>query len=121
MCNLYSMTRAREAASACSTCRRTQPSPLNTCRRSSPAIVRQAEDGERELVTASWGFVLLQEERAPRRVVARRQGADLKSSWRPSFEARRCLVPASAYQGGTPVNISRRIAAPVCVRPSPMF
>ena len=31
-------------------------------------VVRKAEDGERELVPMSWGFVLLQDGKAPRRV-----------------------------------------------------
>jgi putative SOS response-associated peptidase YedK len=30
--------------------------------------VRRAADGERELVNLNWGFVLLQKDRAPRRV-----------------------------------------------------
>jgi len=31
-------------------------------------IVRKAADGEREFVVLNWGFVLLQKDRAPRRV-----------------------------------------------------
>jgi putative SOS response-associated peptidase YedK len=61
-------------------------------------IVRQTADGERELVKLSWGFVLLQKERAPRRVTNVRDDKILTSKfWRPSFEQRRCLVPASSY------------------------
>ena len=61
-------------------------------------VVRQAEDGEHELSLLSWGFLLLQPERAPRRVTNVRDDKVLTSSfWRPSFEDRRCLVPASSY------------------------
>jgi putative SOS response-associated peptidase YedK len=61
-------------------------------------VVRRADDGECELVAMSWGFVLLQTGKAPRRVTNVRDDKILKSSfWRPSFEARRCLVPASSY------------------------
>jgi putative SOS response-associated peptidase YedK len=51
-------------------------------------VVRQTSDGEREIITMSWGFMLLQ------------NGDDtiLKSSfWKSSFEQRRCLVPASSF------------------------
>lgn len=46
----------------------------------------------------SWGFLLLQTGKAPRRVTNVRDDKIVKSSfWRPSFEKRRCLVPASSY------------------------
>jgi SOS response associated peptidase (SRAP) len=46
----------------------------------------------------TWGFVLLQKDRAPRRVTNVRDDKILESKfWRPSFEQRRCLVPASSY------------------------
>ena len=61
-------------------------------------VVRKATDGERELVVLNWGFVLLQKDRAPRRVTNVRDDKILTSKfWRPSFEQRRCLVPASSY------------------------
>lgn len=59
-------------------------------------IVRES-DGERELVTMPWGFVLLQEGRAPKRVTNTRDDKVLSGFWRQSFEQRRCLVPASAF------------------------
>jgi putative SOS response-associated peptidase YedK len=60
--------------------------------------VRKAPDGERELINLNWGFILLQKDRAPRRVTNVRDDKILLSKfWRPSFEQRRCLVPASAY------------------------
>ena len=61
-------------------------------------VIRNADDGERELVTMSWGFVLLQHGKAPRRVTNVRDDKLLTSKfWKPSFEARRCIVPASSY------------------------
>lgn len=61
-------------------------------------VIRQAADGERELVPMSWGFVLLQAGKAPRRVTNVRDDKILTSKfWTPSFETRRCLVPASSY------------------------
>ena len=49
-------------------------------------------------MTLSWGFVLLQPGKAPRRVTNVRDDKILSSRfWKPSFEARRCLVPASSY------------------------
>jgi putative SOS response-associated peptidase YedK len=62
------------------------------------SVIRKAEEGERELVTMSWGFVLLQPGKAPRRVTNVRDDKILSSRfWKPSFEQRRCLVTASSY------------------------
>ena len=60
-------------------------------------IVRKAADGERELVVLNWGFVLLQKEKAPKRVTNIRDDKAQRKFWKPSFEQRRCLVPASSY------------------------
>jgi putative SOS response-associated peptidase YedK len=62
------------------------------------SVVRKTDDGERELVNLNWGFVLLRKGLAPRRVTNVRDDKILTSKfWRPSFEQRRCLVPASSY------------------------
>jgi putative SOS response-associated peptidase YedK len=59
-------------------------------------VVRQSADGEREIALMSWGFVLLQNGRAPRRVT--NDDKILESRfWRGSFEERRCLVPATSF------------------------
>ncbi len=57
------------------------------------------KDGKRDLVQMSWGFVFKPADgKAWRRVTNVRDDKILKSSfWKPSFEARRCLVPASSY------------------------
>jgi putative SOS response-associated peptidase YedK len=112
MCNLYSQTRNVEAI------RRLFGVSHNRATSAEPqpaifpgwngSVIRNAEDGERELVTMSWGFVLLQPGKAPRRVTNVRDDKILTSRfWKPSFEARRCLVPASSYcepDTGKPAN-----------------
>ncbi len=61
-------------------------------------VVRVASDGERELVQMSWGFVLPQEGKAPRRVTNTRDDkARTSSFWRDSFQNRRCLVPVTCF------------------------
>jgi putative SOS response-associated peptidase YedK len=102
MCNLYSMTRTPEAV------RRLFRVPHNRAAAFEPQnaifpgyqapIIRTASDGDRELVNATWGFVLLKPGKAPRRVGNVRDDKVLTSSfWKQSFEQRRCLVPASSY------------------------
>ena len=60
-------------------------------------VVRKAADGERELAVLNWGFVLLQKDKAPKRVTNIRDDKAQTKFWKPSFEQRRCLVPASSY------------------------
>lgn len=61
-------------------------------------IVRLADDGERELVEMSWGFVRLEQGTAPRRVMNTRDDQVRGNPfWRDSFAKRRCLVPVTAY------------------------
>ena len=46
----------------------------------------------------NWGYVLLQNGRATKRVTNVRDDTILKSKfWRGSFEERRCLVPATSF------------------------
>ena len=102
MCNLYSMTRNRDAILRLfrlSHNRVAAFDPQDAIFSGYVApVVRKAEDGERELVNPNWGFILLQKDRAPRRVTNVRDDKILTSKfWRPSFEQRRCLVPASSY------------------------
>ena len=60
-------------------------------------IIKQSEDGERELVLRSWGFILLRDGYAPKRVTNTRDDKALTKFWKDSFEKRRCLVPATAF------------------------
>jgi putative SOS response-associated peptidase YedK len=55
---------------------------------------------KRSLSLISWqvdGFVLLQKDKAPKRVTNIRDDKAQTKFWRTSFEQRRCLVPASSY------------------------
>jgi putative SOS response-associated peptidase YedK len=61
------------------------------------AVVRLAEDGERELLPMSWGFVLNVKDRAPHRVTNFRDDKIDSRFWNKSFRERRCLVPASSF------------------------
>jgi putative SOS response-associated peptidase YedK len=102
MCNLYSITRVPEAVLRLfrvSHNRAASIAPLPAIFPGHVApVVRKAADGERELVAMNWGFMLLQDNRAPRRVTNVRDDKIRTSSfWRQSFEQRRCLVPASSY------------------------
>lgn len=102
MCNLYSMTRAREAMLRLFRVSDNRAAAIERQPAIFPGyvapIVRKADGGERELVNLNWGFVLLQKGLAPRRVTNVRDDKILTSKfWRPSFEQRRCLVPASSY------------------------
>ena len=101
MCNLYSMTRSTEAVRRLfrvggNRAAQIEPKDAIFPGHSAP-IVRVAEDGERELIAASWGFVLLQSGKAPRRVTNTRDDKLMGRFWRPSFEQRRCLVPATSF------------------------
>ena len=60
-------------------------------------VVRALPDGDREMVTMSWGFVLLQDGKAPKRVTNTRDDKVASRFWRASLEQRRCLVPASSF------------------------
>ena len=102
MCNLYSLTPKRDAVAQffrISHNRSVAFEPLNAIfpRHVAP-VVRRTSDGERELVSMSWGFMLLQQGRAPRPVTNVRDDKLRTSAfWRDSFEQRRCLVPASSF------------------------
>lgn len=60
-------------------------------------VVRKADDGARECVMLSWGFVMLQPGKAPRRVTNTRDDKISSSFWRKSFADRRCLVPVTSF------------------------
>jgi putative SOS response-associated peptidase YedK len=102
MCNLYSLNKKRDMVARhfrVTGNRATLFEPLDAIFPGHTApVIRLADDGERELIPMSWGFVYPQSGKAPRRVTNVRDDKILESRfWRPSFEARRCLVPASSY------------------------
>lgn len=102
MCNLYSHTRSRETLRARfrisdNRCGEVRPQAA-IFPKATASVVRLASDGERELTSMMWGFPLLRKGYAPQPVTNVRDDTVLTSPfWRPSFEARRCLVPASSY------------------------
>lgn len=112
MCNLYSISSTRDAVLRLFRIGHNRAvgfAPLAAIFPGHVApVVRQQEDGERELVTMSWGFVLPQPGRAPRRVTNTRDDKLDSRFWRPSFERRRCLVPATSFaephDGRTPAT-----------------
>lgn len=102
MCNLYSQTRAPEAIRRLfkvshNRCADFDPKPAIFPGNDAP-VVRIAEDGERELVIMSWGFVLPQQGKAAKRVTnARDEKVQISRFWNASFEQRRCLVPVTSF------------------------
>lgn len=101
MCNLYSQTRAVEAVRRLfrvSSNRAVALEPKDAIFPGHMApVVRRAQDGERELVELSWGFVLPQPGKAPRRVTNTRDDKMQSAFWRDSVRKRRCLVPVSSF------------------------
>jgi putative SOS response-associated peptidase YedK len=102
MCTLYSHTRPRDIV------RQLFRVPDNRAAAFEPRdailpselapVIRLAEDGERELVNLSWGFIRREPGKAPRRVVNTRDDQVRGNPfWRESFVRRRCLVPVTAY------------------------
>ena len=110
MCNLYSMTTNRDAIIRLFRMAENRIGIIDRYPSIFPGyqapVIRHADDGDRELVMMSWGFLLLQKDRAPKRVTNVRDDKILTSTfWKGSFEERRCLVPASSYcepNGATP-------------------
>ena len=102
MCNLYSMTRAREAVLRLFRIGHNRAAAFEPKDALFPGhvapVVRRGGDGDLELVTMSWGYVLPQAGRAPRRVTNFRDDKTRQSPfWRESFELRRCLVPVTSF------------------------
>lgn len=113
MCNLYSLTTSRQAMLRLFRVTDNRAAafgllPAIFPARSAP-VIRPTADGDLELVVMSWGFVLPQPGKAPRRVTNMRDDKARSSSfWRDSFETRRCLIPASSFaephDGRTPAT-----------------
>lgn len=102
MCNLYSMTKNQEAMRRLFDTKRERVGNLPLFSAIFPGhdapVVRLGEDGGRELVMMSWGFVLPQQGKAPKRVTnARADKVTVSSFWKASFEGRRCLVPVTSF------------------------
>jgi putative SOS response-associated peptidase YedK len=102
MCNLYAMTRKDDDLARflrVSHNRRAAFQAVNAIfpRHVAP-VVRYADDGEREIVLMTWGFMRLEKGRAPKPVTnVRDDQIQTNPFWRDSFRQRRCLVPASSF------------------------
>ncbi len=102
MCNLYSMTANRDAIIKLFRVGHNRAASWEPMSAIFPGhvapVVRFADDGDRELVMMSWGFVLPQKDKAAKRVTNARDDK-VKSSafWRSSLEERRCLVPVTSF------------------------
>ena len=102
MCNLYSLDKKRDAVARffrVSHNRAAAFEPVSAIfpRHVAP-VVRQTADGEREIATMSWGFMLLQNGRAPRPVTNVRDDTILKSSfWKLVATSEFGVVVRNAY------------------------
>jgi putative SOS response-associated peptidase YedK len=101
LCNLYSVTAARQSVLRLfkvgdNRAAAFEPLPAIFPGWTAP-VVRRTTDGDRELVLMRWGFIRLQPGRAPRPVTNTRDDNLSSQFWWPSFEARRCLVPATSF------------------------
>jgi putative SOS response-associated peptidase YedK len=101
MCNLYSIRTSRAALArkfmlSDNRMAAFEPLPAIFSGHMAP-IIKQSADGERELVMRSWGFILLRDGYAPKRVTNTRDDKVQTKFWKDSFVSRRCLVPATAF------------------------
>jgi putative SOS response-associated peptidase YedK len=102
MCNLYSLNKKRDAVARFFRVSHNHAVSFEAATAIFPRhmapVVRGSPDGEREIVMMSWGFMLVQNGRAPRPVTNVRDDKILTSRfWKSSFEERRCLVPATSF------------------------
>jgi putative SOS response-associated peptidase YedK len=101
VCNLYSVRTSRAALARkfnLGDNRIQQFEPLSAIFPGHMApIIKRSDDGHRELVMRSWGFILLRDGYAPKRVTNTRDDKVQTKFWKDSFVKRRCLVPASSF------------------------
>ena len=60
-------------------------------------MVRRSQGGEREVLSLSWGSVLLPKDKAPKRVTNFRDDKLRSAFWFGSLRERRCLVPVTSF------------------------
>ena len=101
MCNLYSHMTPREATRKIFKVGDNRAGEIEPSQGTFPgmdgAVVRKSDDGERELLKLSWGFVLLLKGQAPKRVTNFRDDKLGSSFWSASFRERRCLIPVTSF------------------------
>jgi SOS response associated peptidase (SRAP) len=126
MCNLYSLNKKRDAVARFLRVSHNRGAAFEHLSAIFPAhvapVIRQSADGDREIVLMSWGLVLHQRERAPRRVTNVRDDKIMESRfWRGSFEERplpragdlilRAPTATSSRQLGTGLHCRGRMSA----------
>ena len=111
MCNLYSSTTAQQAMRGLFDVKpakdhlgNAQAQPAIWPKYDAP-VVRQAEDGEREMLYMSWGFLTAKVSKKTGKPIspaawnnARADKVATSGLWKESFLKRRCLVPASSFR-----------------------
>lgn len=101
MCNLYSVSAQRDVIAQFFRVAHNRAAAFTPKTAIFPGqvapVIRNADDGERELVEMNWGFLLLRKGYAPKRVTNIRSDKASSPFWRTALEKRRCLVPATAY------------------------
>ena len=113
MCNLYSQTRNVEAIRRLFRVQHNRapvvvPQPAIFPGWTAP-VIRKADDGERELLPMSWGFVLLQDGKAPRRVTNVRDDKILTSRFgRHRFSSGGALCGVKLIAASREVALVRR-------------
>ena len=76
------------------------PARFNIAPTSSIAVVRQEDDGEREVLEMRWGLIptwARLDSRFPLLINARAETVASKPAYRSAFQTRRCIVPATGY------------------------
>lgn len=111
MCTLYSLNSTREGVGRLFKVSHNRmgqfPEQLTLFPAREAPVVRLADDGERELVMMSWGFVYPRPGMAPKRVVNTRDDKMKSPFWKQSLDQRRCLVPVTSFaesDGGKPAK-----------------
>lgn len=111
MCNLYSVTTAQEAmrslfdvAPENDHLGNFQPLSAVWPKYDAP-VVRLTDDGEREMLNMSWGFLTKQVSKKTGKPIAPAAWNNARANkvvtsglWKESFQKRRCLVPATSFR-----------------------
>ncbi|WP_300064524.1 SOS response-associated peptidase family protein [uncultured Roseobacter sp.] len=116
MCNLYSMTMPLDAMRHMFDFEPDRAGvgnlePLRAIWPKNEAPIVLIDDGDRELVRASWGFLTPNKSKKTGKWLKPKPWNNTRDDkvrsaplWRDSFETRRCLVPATAYAEATGRN-----------------
>lgn len=114
MCNLYRMTSNVDAIRRVFKVGHNYAGNLPAFDALYPAqdvpVVFKAGEADRGLALMSWGYILPQEDKAPKRVTNARSDRVTRSPfWKDAFHNRRCLVPATAFCEWTDARPKRKV------------